>query len=164
MITIFGATGMQGTSVIQHILNDPVLSKKFRIRGVTRDNSGPAAQKLLNQGIELVTKQANLNNPLTLPTTLLDTHTTFLATDYWTHQNPHTEYQQAKHVIDAAIVANVNHIIFSSLDSTIQQTDGKYQNVGHREGKAKAEEYLRLRLRLSGMKWTVLLGYSWAPS
>ncbi|KAH8422517.1 uncharacterized protein LDX57_000271 [Aspergillus melleus] len=160
MITIFGATGVQGTSVIQHVLNVPDLSKEFRIRGVTRDISKPAAQELLDQGIELVT--ADLNQPPTLPTTLHDTHTILLTTDYWTHQNPQREYQQAKHVIDAAIATGVSHLIFSSLDSTVQQTDGRYRNVGHREGKARAEEYLRLRLRLraSGMRWTVLLvGY-----
>ncbi|KAI9043021.1 NmrA/HSCARG family protein [Aspergillus affinis] len=154
LITIFGATGTQGTSVIHHILNDPDLSKEFRIRGVTRDISKPAAQKLLNHNIELLT--ADLNNPLTIPPTLQDTHTIFLATDYWTHQSPTKEFQQAKHVIDAATAAGVKHVVFSSLDSTILHTDGRYRNVGHREGKARAEEYLQA----SGMKWTaVLVGY-----
>lgn len=54
VITVFGATGNQGGSVIKHILADPSLSKGFTIRGVTRDTSKPAAQSLSKQGVQLV--------------------------------------------------------------------------------------------------------------
>lgn len=54
-LTVFGATGNQGGSVIKAVLADPVLSKEFKIRGVTRDASKPAAQKLAAQGVEVVT-------------------------------------------------------------------------------------------------------------
>lgn len=54
LITIFGATGQQGGSVIRAILQDDTLSKEFKVRGITRDISKPAAQALLKQGVELV--------------------------------------------------------------------------------------------------------------
>lgn len=54
LITVFGATGVQGGSVIRAILNDPALSKEFKIRGITRDTSKPAAKELEAQGVELV--------------------------------------------------------------------------------------------------------------
>ena len=53
LITVFGATGNQGGSVIKSILADPVLSKVFKIRGITRDISKPAAQALAQKGVEL---------------------------------------------------------------------------------------------------------------
>lgn len=53
-ITVFGATGNQGGSVIKHILADPSLSKEFTIRGVTRDATKPAAQALEKQGVTFV--------------------------------------------------------------------------------------------------------------
>lgn len=53
IITVFGATGQQGGSVIRTILNDPELSKQFKIRGITRDASKPEAQALAKQGVEI---------------------------------------------------------------------------------------------------------------
>ena len=56
-ITIFGATGIQGGSVLRHLLTS---DKPYRIRAVTRDSTKPAAQKLTEQGVEVV--QADLGN------------------------------------------------------------------------------------------------------
>jgi uncharacterized protein YbjT (DUF2867 family) len=54
LITVFGATGKQGGSVIRSILADPLLSKEFKIRGVTRDPTKPAGQALITKGVEVV--------------------------------------------------------------------------------------------------------------
>lgn len=54
LITVFGATGNQGGSVIRHILADPQLSTEFKVRGVTRDTTKPAAQELAGKGVEVV--------------------------------------------------------------------------------------------------------------
>lgn len=54
IITVFGATGNQGGSVIRAILDDAVLSKQFKIRGITRDISKPAAKDLTAKGVEMV--------------------------------------------------------------------------------------------------------------
>ena len=53
LITIFGATGNQGSSAIRAILADATLAKEFKIRGITRDVSKPAAQALLKRGIDV---------------------------------------------------------------------------------------------------------------
>lgn len=55
LITVFGATGNQGGSVIKHIRQSPQLSAEYKIRGVTRDPTKPAAQDLVDQGVEIVT-------------------------------------------------------------------------------------------------------------
>jgi uncharacterized protein YbjT (DUF2867 family) len=60
LITVFGATGNQGGSVIRAIQADPELSKEFKIRGVTRDPSKPAAKDLAAKGVELISVRRNL--------------------------------------------------------------------------------------------------------
>jgi len=55
LLTVFGATGIQGGSVIRAVLADPILSKDFKIRAITRDVSKPSAQALTKQGIEVIT-------------------------------------------------------------------------------------------------------------
>ena len=54
IITVFGATGIQGGSVIKSLLSDLSSSKEFKIRGVTRDVSTPAAEALTKLGVEVV--------------------------------------------------------------------------------------------------------------
>jgi uncharacterized protein YbjT (DUF2867 family) len=53
-ITVFGATGNQGGSVIKEILAHPELSKTYKIRGVTRDPSKPSSAALTKKGVEMV--------------------------------------------------------------------------------------------------------------
>lgn len=53
LITVFGATGTQGGSVIRAILADAVLSQEFKIRAITRNVSKPAAQALQKLGVEV---------------------------------------------------------------------------------------------------------------
>jgi uncharacterized protein YbjT (DUF2867 family) len=55
IITVFGATGNQGGSVITQLLKDNKLLQEYKIRGITRDTSKPAAQELAKKGIEVVT-------------------------------------------------------------------------------------------------------------
>jgi uncharacterized protein YbjT (DUF2867 family) len=56
LITVFGATGTQGGSVVEALLQD----KSVKIRGVTRNVNSEAAKSLLSKGVEVVT--ADLNN------------------------------------------------------------------------------------------------------
>lgn len=59
LITVFGATGKQGSSVIRAIQADPALKTEFSIRGVTRDVSKPAAKELEKKGVEVVAVRAS---------------------------------------------------------------------------------------------------------
>ena len=46
LIAVFGATGQQGSSMINHILNDLELSLQYDIRAITRDPGSSHAHKL----------------------------------------------------------------------------------------------------------------------
>ena len=54
IITVFGATGAQGGSVVSTFLNDPKLKSDWTVRAVTRDTTKESAKKLQTQGAEVV--------------------------------------------------------------------------------------------------------------
>ena len=54
LLTVFGATGLQGGSVVHYVLQHPELSETYRLRGITRDVSKPAAHALREKGVEVV--------------------------------------------------------------------------------------------------------------
>jgi len=54
ILTVFGATGNQGGSVIKTVLGHPQLSRQFRIRAITRDPSKSPGKALADQGVEVV--------------------------------------------------------------------------------------------------------------
>lgn len=54
-ITVFGATGKQGGSIVKSILEDPKASSQFQVRAVTRDASKDSAKSLASLGAEVVT-------------------------------------------------------------------------------------------------------------
>lgn len=55
VVVVFGATGIQGGSVIKSILEDPQAKEQFKLRGITRDPSKPNAKALAEKGVECVT-------------------------------------------------------------------------------------------------------------
>lgn len=160
LITVFGATGNQGGSVIKAILADAVLSKEFKIRGITRDASKPAAQSLVNKGVEvnavriptpsrrfLITSdtlQADLNSKDSLVESIRGSHSVFLVTtpDFMSGQ-PSQELTHGKNVADVAKELGVQHLIFSSLLHVTETTQGRLKHVLHFDQKAEVERYIR---------------------
>ena len=51
LAVVTGATGVQGGSVVKHLLES---TKEYRVRAVTRDPSKPAGVALASRGIEVV--------------------------------------------------------------------------------------------------------------
>lgn len=52
LIAIFGATGMQGGSVVQSLLHNE--AKTFSVRGITRNPDSAQARALAAQGVDIV--------------------------------------------------------------------------------------------------------------
>jgi uncharacterized protein YbjT (DUF2867 family) len=141
IITVFGATGQQGGSVVSAILADPVLSKTFSVRAVTRDPSKPAAQALVAKGASVVS--ADLSSPDSLAAALDGAHTVFAVTNYWESMSADVELAQGKAVADAAKAAGVKHLIFSSLINISKASGGNLVHVPHFDAKADVEDYIR---------------------
>ncbi|KAK1765278.1 hypothetical protein QBC33DRAFT_455696 [Phialemonium atrogriseum] len=155
LITIFGVTGYQGGSVVKHILEDPQLSKEYKIRGITRDTSKKSA-KTWPSRVSRLCRYADLNSIDSLTAALTGSHTVFLVTNYWDTGNGDIEYSQGKNVTDVAKKVGVSYILFSSLYHVTEETKGRLTNVPHFDSKANIEKYIRA----SGLKCTfVLPGY-----
>lgn len=58
IITVFGATGKQGGSIVDMFVSDAKLKEEWAVRGITRDVSKPAAQALAAKGVEVVAVSA----------------------------------------------------------------------------------------------------------
>jgi uncharacterized protein YbjT (DUF2867 family) len=54
VLVVFGATGVQGGSVVKAFLGDSKLRDAWTVRGVTRDVSKPSAKTLEAQGAETI--------------------------------------------------------------------------------------------------------------
>lgn len=63
LLTVFGATGQQGGSILHYLLRRADVLQIYRLRGITRDVSKPAALALKEAGVEMV--------QVTCPSTML---------------------------------------------------------------------------------------------
>jgi uncharacterized protein YbjT (DUF2867 family) len=161
LITVFGATGNQGGSVIDAILADGQLSKEFKVRGITRDTSKKSAQELAKRGVEVVAVRLHLSSPNSINKSLImdvqanlgsvdsltaaieGSHTVFLVTNYWESMDADLEYSQGKNVADVSKAVGVSHLIFSSLHHVTEESKGRLTHVPHFDSKANIEKYIR---------------------
>ena len=59
LVVVGGVTGKQGGSVVRFLVDSP---KTYRIRALTRDATKPHAQRLAEQGIEVVSVNLTADN------------------------------------------------------------------------------------------------------
>ncbi|KAF4951889.1 hypothetical protein FSARC_12782 [Fusarium sarcochroum] len=142
LLTVFGATGNQGGSVIRAVLADSILSKEFSIRAITRDIAKPAAQALVTKGVNI--QVADLSSKDSVAKAIEGSHTVFLVTtpDFMSG-GPSQEFNHGKNVADAAEGAGIQHLIFSSLLHVTDETSGRLKHVLHFDMKANVERYIR---------------------
>ena len=141
-LVVFGATGRQGSSVIDHVLNHAQLAQQFKLRGITRDATKPAAKALQEKGVEIV--QADADVPTSLEEAFQGCHTAFIVTTpIFDAMARVREITQGKALGDAAVAAGVDFLIFSTLPWASKLSGGKYQHVDHFDAKAEVEAHIR---------------------
>ena len=141
LLAVFGATGTQGGSVIDHVLNDSELSHKYQLRAITRDINSEKVKHFKGK-VEVVRGDV-LNRP-SLETALTGVHTVFIMTTPSFGPNAlDTEYYRGKTIADVAVSKGVEYIIFSTLPSVKELSGGKYTKVTAFDAKAKIEQYIR---------------------
>ncbi|KAK4541891.1 hypothetical protein LTR36_007255 [Oleoguttula mirabilis] len=141
ILAVFGATGQQGSSVIDHVLHDPELSQKYKVRAITRDINSEKA-KQLKEKVDVV--QGDMNDRASLESALTGVHTVFAVTvPTFGPDGLEAEYNSGKTIADVAIETRIEYIIFSTLPSVNQLSGGKYTHATQFDAKAKAEQYIR---------------------
>lgn len=123
LLTIFGATGNQGGSVIDAVLERPELKEKYSLRGITRDPSSGKSKALSDQGVEMV--RGDLNKPDELREAVKGAYGVFGVTDFWSILDKGLEIQQGKNIFDACKAEGVKHFVFSTLRSAEKMTGGE---------------------------------------
>ncbi|KAH7303221.1 hypothetical protein B0I35DRAFT_455312 [Stachybotrys elegans] len=141
LLTVFGATGKQGGSVVNYVLNDPTLSQLYKIRIITRDAKSAKA-KQFQEGVEVV--EGDMMDREFLEIALSGTNTVFIMTaPVWRPDGIGDEDGIAKTIAKVALDKGAEYIIFSTLPSIKDISGGIYSNVGLFDRKAEAERYIR---------------------
>ena len=114
IIAVVGATGAQGGGLIRAILEDE--SGDFAARAITRNPESEKAQELARMGAEVVA--ADIDDRQSLEKALDGAYGAYFVTFFWEHFSPEKEMAQAKNLADAAARAEVDHVIWSTLEDT----------------------------------------------
>ncbi|KAK7018548.1 NmrA domain-containing protein [Favolaschia claudopus] len=135
IVSVFGATGLQGGAVLDGLLEDGT----FTPRAITRDPDSEASKKLKARGVEVV--KGDPLDKAELVTALRGSEGVFAMTmPSFTGQQ--SEITQGKNMVDAAREVGVRFFIFSSLPSLAKMSGGKYPNAYQYDDKAAIQEYL----------------------
>ena len=142
ILAVFGATGQQGSSVIDYVLQDPELSQKYKIRAITRDVNTEKAKQLKGK-VEVV--YGDVLERASLETALTGVHTVFAMTmpTFDPDSGFELEYNSGKTIADVTVEKGAEYIIFSTLPSVKEISGGKYTKATHFDAKAKVEQYIR---------------------
>ncbi|KZV94007.1 NAD(P)-binding protein [Exidia glandulosa HHB12029] len=143
LVVVVGATGVQGGSVIRNLIES---DKPYRFRGLTRDASKPAAQKIKDLGVEVVTVNIVVGNEAGVRDAFKGGDIIFSVTNFWEHVDREREVAEGKLMVDAAKAAGAKLFVFSGLPSVSKLSSGKYTRVAHFDTKAEVAEYARSQL------------------
>ncbi|WP_432570834.1 NmrA/HSCARG family protein [Kineococcus sp. SYSU DK005] len=157
LITVLGATGTQGGAVARALLSDGT----FAVRALTRNAGSPKAKALAELGADVV--EAGLEDQDSLRAAFDGAHGAYLVTPFWEHRSPERELSEVRNLIGAAQGAQVQHVIWSTLEDTrdvIRPDDermpfiGEGYRVPHFDVKGGAADAL---FAASGLPTTYLL-------
>lgn len=129
-ILVTGATGKQGGAVLRHLLGSA-----FKLRALTRNPEGEAAQALAAQRIEVF--QGDLDDVASLNAALKDVWGVFSVQNTW-EAGVEREEEQGKRIARLAREAGVQHFVYASVGSAERGT-----GVPHFDNKWRVENEVR---------------------
>ncbi|KAJ7105055.1 hypothetical protein C8R43DRAFT_1166025 [Mycena crocata] len=135
IVSVFGATGTQGSAVVDRLLKDGT----FTPRAITRDPQSEASSKLKARGVEVV--KGDAEDKESLVNAIWGSEAVFAMTNVV--MPPATQVTQGKNMVDAAKEVGVKFFIFTSVPDMTKLSGGKYKNLFHFDQKAAVDEYIR---------------------
>ncbi|KAH6886805.1 hypothetical protein B0T10DRAFT_360930, partial [Thelonectria olida] len=144
IVSIVGATGIQGGSTAQALLGHD----SYAVRAITRDKTTAAAESLLAQGAEVV--EADLNDVSSLRTAFAGSYAVFAVTNFF-ERFPEVGASEALEIEStqginlakaAATTTALQHYIWSTLPNAGRVSGGK-AFVPHFAAKNKVDDYIK---------------------
>ncbi|EIM83982.1 NmrA family protein [Stereum hirsutum FP-91666 SS1] len=140
LIAVTGATGQQGSSVVDFLLKEP--AGHFTIRAITRNPSSPASKALAAKGIEVV--QADLSSLEQTTKAFEGAWGVFGVTQFYEHGYD-AEQLHGKNIVEATKKAGVKHLVWS----TVEGREGECQAISW-----KSKALIEDRVLESGVPYT----------
>ncbi|KAJ7368786.1 NAD(P)-binding protein [Mycena albidolilacea] len=140
LVVLVGITGLQGGSVARALISS---DKPYRLRGLTRDASKPAAQAFAAQGVEIVSVSLTVDNAVNVRKAFEGADIAFVVTNFNEHMDKQREISEGKMLVDTAKALGVKHLIWSGLESLSTLSGGKYSRVGFFDAKSEVTEYAK---------------------
>ena len=129
LILVSGATGRQGGAVARELL-----SRGYRVRGLTRNPDSERAQQLAGLGIEMV--KGDFNDIDSLNQAAQGVYGVFSVQNFWEH-GKQAEIRQGSNLADAAKQAGVSHFVYTSVANADKNT-----GIPHFDSKYEIEKYI----------------------
>ncbi|OJI97293.1 hypothetical protein ASPVEDRAFT_36713 [Aspergillus versicolor CBS 583.65] len=157
-ILITGATGKQGGSVIDNLLQQDA---DVEILAVTRTANSSSAQKLADKSPKIKLIQGSLDHA----DDIFATAKKATQSPIWGvfsvqvasfTGNTEIEEQQGKNLVDAALRNNVKHFVYTSCDRGGDNSLNNPTNIPHFINKHNIELHLIDRAKGTDMTWTIL--------
>jgi len=137
LITVLGATGFQGGSVVDALLG----SKEWKVRAVTRNVASDKAKNLAKRGAEVV--KADFGDREAILAAFKGATAVFAVTiSDWTTKDFAGEEKQGKELVDLAVESGTKIFVWSTSTNVQKETGGKI-TVPQFENKQRVEEYAR---------------------
>ncbi|KAJ7704995.1 hypothetical protein B0H17DRAFT_1193484 [Mycena rosella] len=140
IVSVFGATGLQGSAVANALLKDDTLTP----RAIAGNPESEAALTLKARGVEVIKGDSRDKRwwALCAAARLSSRCATAIIFPLKAEGEGPNELVQGKNMVDAAKEAGVRFFILTSLPSLIEFSGGKYNNCPHFEQKAAVQKYL----------------------
>lgn len=147
LIVVLGATGGQGTAIVDSFLKLP----DWRVRGLTRNAANQKAQSLAAKGVEVI--EANVDDQASLEKAFQGATAIFAFTDYYDYffqlgpeESMARELQQGSNLARAAAkIPTLERYVWSTLPNTDLITKGQ-AIVPHFQGKANVDVFIKENL------------------
>lgn len=173
IIAVVGATGAQGGGLVRAILDDQ--EGPFAVRAITRNVDSEKAQELARMGAEVVA--ADIDDSESLNRALAGAYGAYFVTNFWEHFSPEKEMEQARALADAAKQAELQHVIWSTLEDTRKwipleddsmPTLMESYKVPHFDSKGASDSYftelgLPVTFLLTSFYWDNLIHFGMGP-
>ena len=136
MIVVCGATGQQGSHVVESLL----ARGRFKVKAFSREPQSPKGRRLVESGV--LVEQGDLGDVASLTRIFASAHGVFGVTQPWSSDykrvDAAAEIEQGRNIVDACERAQVGHLVLS----TVMTFDDRPTGIPHVDSKLEIERYL----------------------